>query len=256
VGTKITYKSAGHNPDGDNRANLKCVPEVDAKANLKKIFSDPLLVVIQVSDSEVFAVNKLRFKRKPFLLLEPNPVTFYFSIVYDLIPQISKAKYQLKLFLDCGDERNPELPVVFSYVFKVASIGIIFSFSALEASMNQLLPDFKEIEFKGKLVSKNEIQRWATFDDKLIQIIPKIHGKNFCELYPKKAEVLKNMKKLRDELIHLKQKRKDGFASYNDIYQDVLNLNLKRIVFTVKSFINFYQPGLIQNYRNRMTKIQ
>lgn len=115
--------------------------------------------------------------------------------------------------------------------------------------MNQILPDYAAIEFNGKLVLKQDIQRWATFDDKLLKIIPKIEGRNFCELYPRKAETIKELKKLRDELIHLKQKRKDGMTSYDDVYQDILNLNLKKIVFSVKSFVNFYHPKLIQNYK-------
>jgi len=59
------------------------------------------------------------------------------------------------------------------------------------------------------------------------------------------------LKKLRDELTHLKERKKNGFTSYDDIYQDMLDLNLKSIVMAVKSFINYYYPILIHNYAGR-----
>ena len=253
MGTKITYKSLGRNPDGDNRINLKNVPRVSSKKEMRKALADPAIHFMKVTDHEIFAINKLLYKKKPFLLLEPNPVTFYYSIAYDLLQQIESARKQIEMYLnaevDGSREKERMLHVTYSYVFKVASIGVIFSFSALEAFMNQQLPDYAGIEFNGKLLTKDDIQRWTSFDDKLHKIIPKLTSRNFCELYPAKAATIQNLKKLRDELIHLKQKRKDGVTSYNDIYQDMLNLNLKRIVSTIKSFVNFYQPKLIQNYK-------
>lgn len=251
MGTKITHKSLGHNPHGDNRMNLKSVRKVDNRKGLREAFSDPSLFVIYVTDHEIFAVDKLKYKRKRFLMIEPNPVTFYYSVAYDLIPQIEAAKQQLELFLSDELKYKSSIQVVFSYVFKVSSIGIIFSFLALEAFMNQRLPDYAAIEYKGKLVTKSDIQRWATFEDKLLKIIPKLDGRNFCELYPNKAVTIKLLKTLRDELTHLKQKQMSGMPCYNQINQDILNLNLKKIVFAVKSFINFYQPKLIQNYKRK-----
>lgn len=253
AGTKISYKSLGTNPDGDNRINLKNVPRVSSKKEMREALADPSIHFIHVTDRELFAINKLFYKKKPFLLLEPNPVTFYYSVAYDLIPQIETARKQIETYVnaevDGSREKERMLHITYSYVFKVASIGVIFSFSALEAFMNQQLPDYAGIEFNGRLLTKDDIQRWSSFDDKLHKIIPKITGRNFCELYPAKAATIKELKRLRDELIHLKQKRKDGLTSYNDIYQDMLNLNLQRIVSTVKAFVNFYHPKLIQNYK-------
>jgi hypothetical protein len=59
------------------------------------------------------------------------------------------------------------------------------------------------------------------------------------------------LKKLRDELTHLKERRNNGFTSYGDVYQDILDLNLRTIVVSVKAFINFYEPGLIDNDKGR-----
>ena len=54
---------------------------------------------------------------------------------------------------------------------------------------------------------------------------------------------------MRDELTNLKEFKTNGFTSYNEIYQDILETNLKSIIFAVKSYINFYSPKLIINYK-------
>ena len=58
-------------------------------------------------------------------------------------------------------------------------------------------------------------------------------------------------KELRDKLIHLKEVKQGIATSYNDIYQIILDVNINRMVNTVKFFINFYEPNLIINYTSR-----
>ena len=52
------------------------------------------------------------------------------------------------------------------------------------------------------------------------------------------------LKRLRDELTHLKERRKSGFTLYDNVYQDILDLNLKSTVASVKAYINFYSHDL------------
>lgn len=247
-GTKITYKSIGRNPDGDNLINLKNVPKIKTKKELKELLKDDEIKFIHVSDFESYAVNKLNINRRPFLLLEPNPVTFYFSIAFDLVPQFEKAKIHLKELLNSSEPNDLTLAIIYSAIFRIGSIGVVFSFLAIEAFMNQELPDYKKISYKNKQVTKDEIQRWASFDDKLTKIIPNIANKDFCRRYSRQGFLLKEYKKLRDELIHLKQKRTDGLASYGKVYQDILDLNLNEIVKIAKNYINYYKPNTIINY--------
>jgi hypothetical protein len=247
-GTKIHFKGNEYNTDGDRPVQLDDVPKVNSEKQLKKILRDKSLVFLQISDKELFGINRLKFKQKIFLMLEPNPVTFYFSLAFDAIRQLEEAR---SLFTNALNDNINSETVVFSYVFKVSSVGIIFSFLALEAFMNQMLPDYALINYNGKLAGKEHIQRYASFEDKMNNIIPKQCGKDFVQKYPQRMLRLLKLKRLRDELTHLKERRKNGFTSYDNIYQDILDLNLKSIVFSVKSFINFYYPGLICNYRGR-----
>ena len=248
-GTKITYKSIGKNPDGDNRINLKSAPKIKSKKEFQKLLKDDEIKLIYVSDFETYAVNKLLFNKEFFLLLEPNPVTFYFSIAFDLVPQFEITKTQLKELLRIAEQSDRDIAVIYSAIFRIGSIGVVFAFLSIEAFINQELPDYQKIDFKNKKATKDEIQRWASFDEKLTHIIPKLTHKDFCKQYPRQGALLKKYKKIRDELVHLKQKRTDGFTSYNKIYQDILNLDLNIIVQTVKAYINYYKPNTIINYK-------
>jgi len=72
-------------------------------------------------------------------------------------------------------------------------------------------------------------------------------GKNFSKTHPKKMERLLFLTHLRNEIIHLKEKQ-GPMASYNDVYQKVLDLDIRALINSVKSFINYYEPKLIINY--------
>ncbi len=144
--------------------------------------------------------------------------------------------------------------VAFSYVFKVGAVGVIFSFLSLEAFMNQCLPDYAKIEFKGKLVDKNTIQRYLSFENKFKAIIPKVTNKDFLNEHPRKVETLIKLKKIRDELTHLKENRQDEFVAYEDVSNHILNMDLKKIINAVKFYINYHKPKTVQNYKRTKTK--
>ncbi|MDR6784602.1 hypothetical protein ABIE26_003248 [Pedobacter africanus] len=248
-GTKINYKGLDYNQDGDRPVDLSSVPKVTSEKQLRKVLRNKEFMYMVMGEDKLYGVNKLTYKRKHFLLMEPNPVTFYFSLAFDSLDQLENARALLSEVLLDSPPSAKAAP--FSLVFRVASVGVIFSFFAIEAFMNQMLPDYALINYDGKLVEKDTIQRWVPFDDKISRIIPDLCKKDFETRHPRKMPIIWKLKKLRDELSHLKEKRTNGFTSYDNVYQDILEVNLKSIVSTVKSFINFYQPGLIQNYRNK-----
>lgn len=79
-------------------------------------------------------------------------------------------------------------------------------------------------------MTKEDIQRKVTFNEKILNIIPGVTEKDFCERCPKQRSTLRKYKTLWDELVHLKQKEK-AFASYNKIYQEILNINLSEFAY-------------------------
>ncbi|AYL97802.1 hypothetical protein [Mucilaginibacter celer] len=91
-GTKINFKGHEYNTDGDRPVQLNDVPKVTSEKQLKKILRDKSLVFLQIGYKELYGINRLKFKQKHFLMLEPNPVTFYFSLAFDVVPQLEDAR--------------------------------------------------------------------------------------------------------------------------------------------------------------------
>lgn len=254
MGTKITYKSLGHDSKEDYRWVPKALKQenqiIHSEKELKRYLKDPEVHFVHLGRKDIYAVNKLRYKDKIFLLLEGNPVTYYFSLAYDALSQIEEARM---LLTDSLKEENSKYKwntaVSFSYVFKVSANAILFSFLSLEAFINQCLPDYAKISFEGNTLNKNYIQRHTSFENKFKYIIPKITQKDFINDHPRKAEIILELKKMRNELTHLKEMRKNGFVAYEEVYNHILNADLKKMVNTVKFYINYYKPKTIQNYK-------
>lgn len=93
--------------------------------------------------------------------------------------------------------------VLSSYLFKAGSTGTIFSYPAIEAVLNQLIPDDYTVDYKKKHRDKENIQRYLGLQDKL-EIISQIAKKGFSKKHPAKFRTILNLKLLRDELVHLK----------------------------------------------------
>lgn len=259
MGTKITYKSLGYDSKEDYRWVTRSLKKdgkiATSEKELKKMLKDPEIHFIQLGRKDLYAVNKLTYKGKTFLLPEGNPVTYYYSLAYDILPQIEDARLLLVDSLEKEKSEYKWHPTVsFSYVFKVGANAIIFSFLALEAFMNQCLPDYAKIEFDGKMVDKNVIQKYTSFETKFKIVIPNVTKKEFINEHPRKMEVILRIKKLRDELTHLKEMRKNGLVAYEDVYNHILNVDLRKIVNTVKFYINYHSPKTIQNYRGNKVK--
>ena len=129
----------------------------------------------------------------------------------DLIPCIKQekaGKKQIKLFSD----ENGSVWNYFSYLFT----SVVFSYMALEANVNAMLP--KEIntenyinipalsEIKKNsalLILKSEVERQCSLDQKIFEILPGIKNFNTSNLKRERSNFL-NLSKLRNILMHLK----------------------------------------------------
>ncbi|MCT1525648.1 hypothetical protein [Sphingobacterium hotanense] len=246
IGTKITYKGTPFNPDGDHNIDWGNVNSDEMDYN--EAFEDKHSFFLRSEKGMLYGLDKLKFRKKGFLLMEPNPVSFYFSIANDTAMQIQDAYSRLENLLSKNDN-SPNLSIAYSYVFKVTSICILFAYTACDAFLNQMIPEYKKIKMDetNKEWSKQEIER-LPFEKKLKAV--SIYANNYFEKkHPIKLKKLGQLKDFRNRLIHLKEAKQNPIVSYNDIYQDILDTDLIKTVKYVKDFINFYKPGLIINYR-------
>src|SRR5690606_482197 len=90
--TAINYKGSLYNEDGDRPVNLESVPKIKSKEEFNTALADDEIKFMHIGEDKIYGINKLKYKDEYFLLLEPNPVTFYFSLAYDSISQIKTAK--------------------------------------------------------------------------------------------------------------------------------------------------------------------
>lgn len=245
--TKITFTNKGKSPHKDNFDNLKAAPKFNEE-ELKEFLKDPDNTVFHVTKDETYPCTILNYKGNKIIFPEPNPVSFYYSLAKGASTDFEKLKGYLDQFYKDKSKLPPPLQyetVIFSYIFKVGSAGIIFSFSAIEALLNQLIPDDFSITRKNKKLTKVEVQRYFNFLEKY-QIVVQETGKDFKTEHQEDFEIISNdLKAIRNELIHLKNNKERHLTFYTNIYQDVLDLDLQRIVGSTKDFCNFYLKEVI-----------
>ena len=247
--TKVTFTNKGKSPHKDNLDNLKGAPKFHEE-ELKELLKDPDNGVFHVTEDETYPCSVLNYKGNKIIFPEPNPVSFFYSLAKGASTDFNKVKDWLDQFYKDKSSLPTHLQydtVIFSYIFKIGSAGIIFSFSAIEAILNQLIPDEFTITRKNKKLTKIEVQRYFNFEEKY-KIVVQETGKDFKAEHQEDFEIISNdLKVIRNELMHLKNNKERHLTYYTKIYQDVLDLDLQRIVKSTKDFCNYYLKEVIKD---------
>jgi hypothetical protein len=253
LSTIIPYTNKKVSPDADILDNIKTVKQGSIK-DVGKLLKDSSTVLFFATANELYACTTLKFKGHHIIFPEPNPVSFYYSLAKGSERDINFFRQKLLLFYTAPQKLPNALKsevVLFSLIFKFGSVGVIFSFCAIEAFLNQLIPENYTLVRKNKTLNKEQIQRYHGFEEKLTRLVPAITGKDFALAYPKHHAVILRLKKLRDDLIHLKNNKDNREAYYTAIYQEILDLNMMQIVKAVKRMVNFYHKGLIRDIKTK-----
>ena len=244
--TKITFTNKGESSDKERLENFKGLPELDSN-QVKELLKDPDSAAFYNTEDGVYSCTILKYNGHDIIFPEPNPVSFYYSLSKGASTDIVKFRNLLDQFYKDKSKLPPNLQndtVIFSYIFKIGSVGIIFAFSAIEALLNQLIPDDYNVVIKSKKKTKIDIQRSFNFEKKYENVIVEVTGKDRVE-YQKEFEIIEQLKDLRNELIHLKNNQEKSTTYYTKIYQDVLDVDLESIIKATKDFCNFYQPNTV-----------
>ena len=114
----------------------------------------------------------------------------------------------------------------------------IFLVSALEAFINQMIPNDYEFEDKGLTIPKSEIERLWSIQDKLKVVIPQVMKVRIAN-DATKWKILKSLINLRNDLVHLKTVTQvSDFRSYQDLYRRLLDHDYEASSEVVKHVIN------------------
>ncbi len=204
--------------------------------------------VIRVQDEVTFC-SKLEINGKDLWIPEPNPVHIYFYEAFRIVPNLEKSK---DAFERLADQTNG-YPVGEYYLdlvrfFSEASRYFFFAFSALEAFINQSIPEAIEYNSKKKgKIKKEKIERWITFGEKSTRLMKFIFEKSIEQEKNQVFKEIQNLKEVRDNLIHLKTQNDKYRNKYREVLNKLLNFDYTSSINAVEQYINFYKTAFIEH---------
>lgn len=178
-----------------------------------------------------------------------NPVLIYFHSAQTNLKNIySLRKDLLALFKNSGKITEDSLQLFYSF-FGLSSSFVTQLMTALEAFVNQKIPlDYKYHKEEGnkftKIYNKDQIQRWVSIDEKILNILNIAENKSFVRHYPNRQIHIENLKDLRDNIVHTKSGI--AFENYTELFKKALNFKYNEAIEAVRDFINYYDTNLIE----------
>jgi hypothetical protein len=170
-------------------------------------------------------IGSVKFEK--IMFPSPNPIEFYLYSALKNLENIRVLEPVVK-----KDYSNVNLLLLEEFQF------CIFSVSALEAFLNQIIPNDFEYKDKKLILSKAQIERNWSIEEKLKKAIPQITNVTIAG-DAKKWATLTSLLKLRNDLIHLKTALVDSdFRSYQDLYRRLLDHDYEASYIVLKDVIS------------------
>lgn len=191
--------------------------------------------------------------KKTAIIPIPDLTLAYFDMAYYLNKTL-RDKFQTDLFrktnLEINSGRIDEIAINEIYHFYGSASGcVIMLHTALESFINFILPDDKEykkvLSNKTECYSKEQIQKSINFDEKLKTVLPYFHhNKNYFLKETPNTQHIRNLKELRDDIVHTKSERE--FKTQEKLIKKLLDFKYEETFNAVKSFMNFYKKDYVE----------
>lgn len=178
----------------------------------------------------------------------PDPVLLYFSLALKMESEVAKLKNEVDdyIVMRYNEKRPDEIKVIDrnlynSYIQMIIST-IVFLHMSLESFINSIIPD--NFEYNGQ--SKEIIENSFSLNEKITKILSKAFSINFHIDNPKNYSDLDALIKLRNELVHLKTGKRNGYDAFIEPFEKILNFNCKKHIDSVYIFINMFKHDYIK----------
>jgi hypothetical protein len=178
-----------------------------------------------------------------------NPILIYFNQAQSLLQQIHFKKQELLSVFRQEIYLTEAAMKSFYEFFGMTSNFVVMLRTAMEALVNQKID--KDLSYEKneqnkylKTYNYEQIVRWLPFEEKVSQVLNIQMGKSFEKNYPLKQTSLQNLKELRDQIIHTKDS--PTYEEYINLYKKSLNFKFLDCIESVRDFINFYHPDLVE----------
>lgn len=192
-----------------------------------------------------------------FSSVKPNPIFIYLKTADDLSLK-QKELLNSPVLLNLPPFYAPK-PLIHEKVysedfllelFQVTVSGVIHLFCALESFVNQQIPNKMTYKKKGKKYNYHDIQRWVGTEEKLAKILFEVFSKDITadgKLWPG----FKDLKKVRDELVHLKMPHEKIYVNtYDELFHDLVDTDLSYYLSIVVAIMNFYVSDFVEGYED------
>lgn len=127
-----------------------------------------------------------------------------------------------------------------------ATTSIIMMFTAIESFMNKIIPDNGEYQkSENKIYTKTEIERYSSFEDKILKVIPFFRKKYFKDKDELKESLIGKLKNLRDKIIHTKSSIL--YQKESALFKELLNFEYDKTLLETKDYMNFYKLNYIED---------
>jgi hypothetical protein len=184
---------------------------------------------------------------KHFVFPVPDPTLIYFNNAQLSVARITATKAKLLESIDFDKSLGePALNEIYNF-YGTTSGFVIFLFTAIESFINQQIPDGfvfeNQLSKKTELYNKQQIQEYLDFKTKVTSVLKEISGKDFFQKQTPSNQLIWNLKKFRDAIIHTKPNA--TILQYDDLIKTSLNFNYNKALEAVALFMNFYKPKYI-----------
>ena len=210
----------------------------------KKLSDDDNLdMMLMFDDRILFGFDYLYGKTKR-VIIEINPVTIFYS---NSVMSFGMLRHYKDVLLSQATEvsqiGNSEVNVNLSHsamYFQLAINCVINLQASLESFANRVIPEnYPYIDKLG-----NPVKQTVTY--KLYNALPKVKLIDFRKKQNRKYNIsIDKLIQLRNDIVHLTPSGQTN-TGYKGVYRDLLNFDFSKAILSVRKFVNFYEPDLIE----------
>lgn len=214
--------------------------EIAKKYQKSKNYNDNYDLMMSFDDHIIFAFDFVKDKEK-YVIPEINPSTIFYSNA--VMSHRKLIFFRKKLFKSSPTVKNFKKtinPNHFGNFFQLASNCIINLQSTVESFANRQIPE------NHKFIDVNGEKFEPSIFHKLNKALPEIKNKRFKSKFKQDNFRIKKIIELRNEIIHLKPAEENTNTKYKDVYRRLLKFDFTKSILSVKNFVNFYEPGSIE----------
>lgn len=224
--------------EGNFDASIPLMPK-----NVPKNYS----AFMVTEDAKVLIAFQFNDNGRVVLIPEPDPILIYFDTAYHNLREIKNRRTTLLDHFK-GEKMDEDYLVALYAFYGCVNTFIIMLFTALEAFMNNIIPDnyIHHIASARKTESYDKGQIMLLDFSKKLKILNDVSKKDFSKSFAIKYQHITNLKEFRDNIVHLKPEKGTNIP-YAYLYKKGLVFKFEETIDAIMDFINFYKPGFI-NY--------